>query len=86
MNIYCVDVFRSYIGIALSSTQVAELWTEFGDLGEIWFDGGYGGDMKEQIQKLLLNQPNAVGFGGSGVMQSPVGCTYTCGCFHVEAG
>ena len=41
---------------ALALAQVNELWTEYGDLGEIWFDGGYGGDMAASIKALLRNQ------------------------------
>ena len=37
------------------------------------FDGGYGGDMGAGIAKLLKGQTEAVGFGGLGVMPSPVG-------------
>ena len=53
--------------------QVKELWTEFGNLTEIWFDGGYTSDMKVAITKLLQeNQPNANAFGGLGVSPNPV--------------
>jgi hypothetical protein len=37
------------------------------------FDGGYGGDVGPTIKRLIRNQMQAVGFGGSGVMSSPVG-------------
>eukprot|EP00041_Stephanoeca_diplocostata_P020989 m.480671 g.480671 ORF g.480671 m.480671 type:complete len:634 (-) comp21709_c0_seq4:260-2161(-) len=58
---------------AIALAQVSELWSNYGSLGEIWFDGGYGGDVQAQIEKLLVKQPDAVGFGGYGVMPSPVG-------------
>lgn len=44
-----------------------------GQLGEIWFDGGYGGDVGPAIKKLIQPQKLAVGFGGAGVIDSPVG-------------
>lgn len=48
--------------------QVTELWTEYGQLAEIWFDGGYTSDMKANITALLAKtQPNAAAFNGFGV-------------------
>ncbi|KAM3510810.1 hypothetical protein MY11210_005531 [Beauveria gryllotalpidicola] len=45
--------------------QLEELWGEYGNLTEIWFDGGYSGDQKDRIQSLLQKtQPNAVIFNG----------------------
>ena len=35
--------------------------------------GGYGGDVAPKIRQLLKQQKLAVGFGGSGGMDSPVG-------------
>ena len=59
---------------AIALAQVTELWKNYGDLGEIWFDGGYTTDMKAQLQKLLaVHQPNAVGFNGLGISANPIG-------------
>lgn len=57
---------------AIALSQVKELWSQYGALTEIWFDGGYTSDMKTKI-KLLLNaeQPNAAAFGGYGVSPNP---------------
>eukprot|EP00730_Choanoeca_flexa_P013674 TRINITY_DN5578_c0_g1_i1.p1 TRINITY_DN5578_c0_g1~~TRINITY_DN5578_c0_g1_i1.p1 ORF type:complete len:595 (+),score=124.83 TRINITY_DN5578_c0_g1_i1:96-1880(+) len=53
--------------------QVAELWQEYGQLGEIWFDGGYQASLKDNITRLLnASQPDAVAFGGYGVSANPV--------------
>ncbi|PSR78417.1 glycoside hydrolase family 29 protein [Coniella lustricola] len=43
--------------------QLTELWTLYGDLTELWFDGGYSESQVEQIQDLLqAYQPQAVVF------------------------
>ncbi|KAJ3471967.1 hypothetical protein NLG97_g11405 [Lecanicillium saksenae] len=45
--------------------QLEELWGNYGNLTEIWFDGGYSGEQKERIQALLHKaQPDAVIFNG----------------------
>jgi len=65
-----VNVSQSeFESIALQ--QVTELWTKYGNLSEIWFDGGYTSDMKKSLSSLLLNQPNAIGFGGDGISANP---------------
>eukprot|EP00939_MAST-03C_sp_MAST-3C-sp1_P000548 g548.t1 len=55
----------------IAFAQVSELWTNYGNLSEIWFDGGYTSDMKAKIVQLLERQPNAIAFGGYGVSKSP---------------
>ena len=54
--------------------HVTELWSKYGELTEIWFDGGYTSDMKSEIQGLLQKyQSQAACFGGYGVSSNPVG-------------
>ena len=61
---------REFQAIALH--QLTELWTQFGNLTEIWFDGGYNTQMQSTLTQLLeLHQPNAVGFNGGGIVASP---------------
>ena len=46
-----------------------QLWTYYGDLTEIWFDGGFSVPGLEQRLLALLNstQPHAVVFNGCGL-------------------
>lgn len=59
------DAYRAYIQIV--NQQLAELWSEYGEMFEIWFDGGViprklgGPDVPHLLQKF---QPNAVCFQG----------------------
>eukprot|EP00961_Rhodomonas_salina_P076462 1026725-Rhodomonas_salina.2 len=57
----------------LALAQVTELWRNFGNLTELWFDGGIRNDEQTRLQKLLaLLQPTAVAFDGSGISRHPV--------------
>ena len=54
---------------AIAIAQLTELWTNYGNLTEIWFDGGYQGDMKKTLLSLLaVHQPNVVGFNAGGLI------------------
>lgn len=62
---------EEYASIALS--QVTELWSNYGELTEIWFDGGYEPDIKAALTKLLAEkQPQAVAFNGEGISTNPI--------------
>ena len=52
--------------------SVSELWSNYGNLTEIWLDGGYVSDMEIKLKALLTaKQPNAVAFGGFGISENP---------------
>jgi len=58
---------------AIALASVTELWTLFGNLTEIWFDGGYTSDMEAAIFALLnANQPNSIAMNGGGVSPNPL--------------
>ena len=62
---------QEYDSLALA--QVTELWTNFGPLEEVWFDGGYGASLKSNLTALLAKlQPHVVAFGGQGLSPSPL--------------
>jgi len=47
--------------------QLTELWTDYGPIGEAWFDGGIPESFAADILKLFTRlQPNAVMFQGPG--------------------
>ncbi|CAF1530112.1 unnamed protein product [Adineta ricciae] len=61
---------KTYENIVLQ--QLREIWTRYGKLEEIWFDGGYTEDMKGPITALLAElQPQAIAFNGYGVSPNP---------------
>eukprot|EP01129_Flabellula_baltica_P000871 TRINITY_DN10801_c0_g1_i2.p1 TRINITY_DN10801_c0_g1~~TRINITY_DN10801_c0_g1_i2.p1 ORF type:complete len:276 (+),score=41.57 TRINITY_DN10801_c0_g1_i2:24-830(+) len=53
--------------------QIEELWMNYGDLGEIWLDGGYETDLKGRITNLLSKyQSDAAVWNGYGVSKNPI--------------
>ena len=58
---------------SIATKHLTELWSQYGDFTEIWFDGGYTQDMEDNLTKLLQKlQPNAAGFGGFGISGNPI--------------
>ena len=56
---------------SISVAAVTELWSKYGELAEIWFDGGISERIKSRIVPLLASlQPNAVTM-GAGIENSP---------------
>jgi alpha-L-fucosidase len=48
--------------------HLKELWSMYGELTEVWFDGGYNHDLKEQFTQLFSElQPNVVAFQAEGL-------------------
>lgn len=63
---------NQYVDIV--TQQLTELWGNYGNLAEIWFDGGYQVDGLEDVLLPLLNkyQRNAAVFGGCGLTMNSV--------------
>ena len=52
--------------------QLTELWSLFGPLAEVWFDGGYSSSQAPALKALFASlQPNVVAFGAAGLCASP---------------
>eukprot|EP00696_Hemimastix_kukwesjijk_P013511 gnl/Hemi2/2691_TR946_c0_g1_i1.p1 gnl/Hemi2/2691_TR946_c0_g1~~gnl/Hemi2/2691_TR946_c0_g1_i1.p1 ORF type:complete len:464 (-),score=186.79 gnl/Hemi2/2691_TR946_c0_g1_i1:114-1481(-) len=53
--------------------QLTELWQQYGDLDEIWFDGGYTQSLASNITSMLNKlQPHASIFNGYGLTSNPI--------------
>jgi alpha-L-fucosidase len=53
--------------------QLRELWGAYGDVAEIWYDGGFEGELADKLRALQRElAPNAVGFNGFGASDSPI--------------
>eukprot|EP00475_Leptophrys_vorax_P039515 TRINITY_DN714_c0_g1_i1.p1 TRINITY_DN714_c0_g1~~TRINITY_DN714_c0_g1_i1.p1 ORF type:complete len:492 (-),score=131.99 TRINITY_DN714_c0_g1_i1:981-2261(-) len=51
--------------------HLKELWGNYGALTEVWFDGGYNPDMKQQFLDLFDNlQPQVIAFQGQGLTKN----------------
>ena len=64
-DFYKTDTYREFVGNV--EAQVRELWSEYGDLFEIWFDGGIVPKEKggpDLLPLLTKYQPNALCFQG----------------------
>ena len=59
---------------AIVLAQLEELWSRYPNMfTEIWFDGGYGGFIKDEVTALLEKyQPQAAAFNGVGVAPNAV--------------
>lgn len=57
---------------AIAIASITELWTQFGDLREIWLDGGTQQSLQVPLAKLLAKlQPNALSLNGEAISPSP---------------
>ena len=52
--------------------QLTELWTLYGPLTELWFDGGFGDDLYIQLKSMIAEyQPDVTVFNGCAVNNKP---------------
>jgi hypothetical protein len=57
---------------SLVRSHLTELWSRYGELSEVWFDGGFTPSQKAWIPELLASlQPHAVAFNGEGLSPNP---------------
>jgi alpha-L-fucosidase len=62
---------EQYLGIVMA--QLDELWGQYGQLGEIWFDGGYQKEIKANLTAALMKlQPHATLFNGQGLSNNAI--------------
>jgi len=54
--------YDQYMNIVFE--QITELWTQYGELAEIWFDGGTYNYSNTLLEMLLKYQPKAIAFQG----------------------
>lgn len=53
--------------------HLRELWSQYGALAEVWFDGGYNHNLTNQLSQLFATlQPTVIAFQGERLMPSPV--------------
>jgi alpha-L-fucosidase len=58
---------------AIELAQLTELWSEYGQLAETWFDGGWAPDMLPALKRLITKYlPDTAAFGGLGVTPNAV--------------
>jgi len=63
---WCPNITQDQYTQVLTA-NLRQLWTDYGELAEVWFDGGFPQGSEEPITKLLAElQPKAVAFQGPG--------------------